>query len=256
MKRRIEVYFFSLLLFFITGVLSAREIFVGDLVSLHVTGISKKMALEAFEKLSKEKDIKVEEIREEKIDGKTGIFISFRSFSLGENHLNLGKTKATIQVKSTLTDQDKERNYEIYLNREDADEKKIFWGWPPYQSILGTGLILSGIFILLRRNQKKKAVRNPFLTFEEEMQCLPIAECEYKISELLRELIDYQYRTHFLNGVYEVGNKITYADILYIEDLDHYKFSRKTSNSVNYRQKSIKMAYEIFQRLREEEEDV
>jgi len=231
-----------------------RPILVGDEIPLVIRGATRQEAAAALDKLASEKDILPGEIRQEEQNGEKVVVASFRSFSVGENTLQVGNTSVTVHVASSLEEEDKKLDEGIHLVRQDGAERKPAWGFPPLRWSVGILAFLAGLVALFRRMKKTPPPRNPFLYFEEEMARLPEVDWEYRISELLRELVDYRYGSRFLSGEYEAIGLVDQEDVEYISDLDNYKFSRKEGDFARYKAKALEKAWTLYRKLMQEGE--
>ncbi|MDR1832465.1 MAG: hypothetical protein LBQ97_07030 [Fusobacteriaceae bacterium] len=251
MKRILPCGLMLFLLLAMTGPAAEREILVGDPVRLRMTGVSREEIARAFDGAPAANDVRLEDIRDDAKDP-PGNVVTFRSFLPGELNLRPGNLDLTIHVASALTEADRARNGEIYLNQADGDERKLDWGKPPYRLIAGIALFLAGLFLLTPKGRRRtRPARNPFLSFERDMADLPADQWEYRVSVLLRELIDYRYGTRFLTGDYEKTGVIDADDVNYIKDLDDYKFSRKEEKADTYQKRVCARAMDIYGRLRD-----
>ncbi|MDU1912197.1 hypothetical protein [Fusobacterium sp.] len=238
MKKILIIIFMTLSL-----VLSAKDINVGDTITLQITGVSKDKIIDSF----KNTEFSIENIK----DGKDGtIILSIRGFKTGKNIINIGNKEINIDIKSLLTPEDKE----IFINLSDENNKNLFLHQFPYvtliSSITGIGALLIILFSL-KIKKDKTILLNPEEKFENEMNALSDDKWFYEMSYALREYIDKKYGSHFINGIYSPIKNLNDEDIRFIEWLDNYKFSK---NRVDYFQQSKEKAFEIYGKLKEVKE--
>ena len=89
MKKTLIILFVTLSLS-----LSAKDINIGDTVTLQITGISKEKIIDSF----KNTDFSIENMK----DGKDGaVILSVKGFKTGENIINIGKVFLTNSIKDT-----------------------------------------------------------------------------------------------------------------------------------------------------------
>ena len=229
MKKTLIILFVTLSLS-----LSAKDINIGDTVTLQITGISKEKIIDSF----KNTDFSIENMK----DGKDGaVILSVKGFKTGENIINIGNKEVTIDVKSVLTPDDKE----IFINLSDESNKDLFLHQFPYGSaISGVAGITALVIILLGIKIKKDKTLHltPEEKFENEMNVLSKDRWFYEMSYALREYIDKKYGSHFINGIYSPLKKLNDEDIQFIEWLDNYKFSKDRDD---YFQQRKEKAFEI-----------
>lgn len=238
MKKTLIILFVTLSLS-----LSAKDINIGDTVTLQITGISKEKIIDSF----KNTDFSIENMK----DGKDGaVILSAKGFKTGENIINIGNKEVTIDVKSVLTPDDKE----IFINLSDESNKDLFLHQFPYGSaISGVAGITALVIILLGIKIKKDKTLHltPEEKFENEMNVLSKDKWFYEMSYILREYIDKKYGSHFINGIYSPLKKLNDEDIQFIEWLDNYKFSKDRDD---YFQQSKEKAFEIYGKIKEVKE--
>lgn len=238
MKKILIVIFITLSL-----ILSAKDINVGDTVTLQITGGSKDKIIDSF----KNTEFSIENIK----DGKDGVVIlSVKGFKTGKNTINIGNKEVSIDIKSLLNPEDKE----IFINLSDESNKNLFLHQFPYVTLIsGVTGIGALIFILLGLKIKKDKIifLTPEEKFENEMSILSDDKWFYEMSYALREYIDKKYNSHFINGIYSPIKNLNDEDIQFIEWLDNYKFSK---NRENYFQQSKEKAFEIYGKIKEVKE--
>ena len=246
--KKIAFLLFFMLPFFVYG----KSILIGDSIPIRVKGIPSDKIQEAFDNLSKEKDITMEEIKNDE-NGNT--IVKFRSFSIGENTLNLDNKSIKFVVKSSLTEEEqKEVNKEIFLNMEDKSNQRLYWGNIPYKGIIGMALLFFVLLSFLRKIKfkKKDIIINPDEKFQKGINKLSSEKWQYELSYLLREYIDNKYKSRFLNGEYEKIGKINNKDIDFIYQLDNFKFAPKNKDLQVYIKEMQDRAYEIYNKIKEE----
>lgn len=238
MKKILIVIFITLSL-----ILSAKDINVGDTVTLQITGTSKDKIIDSF----KNTEFSIENIK----DGKDGaVILSVKGFKTGKNIINIGNKEVSIDIKSLLNPEDKE----IFINLSDESNKNLFLHQFPYVTLIsGITGIGALIFILLGLKLKKDKIifLTPEEKFENEMSILSGDKWFYEMSYALREYIDKKYGSHFINGIYSPIKNLNDEDIQFIEWLDNYKFSK---NREDYFQQSKEKAFEIYGKIKEVKE--
>ncbi|BBA51526.1 hypothetical protein FV113G1_18760 [Fusobacterium varium] len=238
MKKILIVIFMTL-----SFILSAKDINVGDTVTLQITGVSKEKIMDSF----KNTEFSIENIK----DGKDGtVILSVKGFKTGKSTINIGNKEVNIDIKSLLNPEDKE----IFINLSDESNKNLFLHQFPYVALIsgvtGVGAL---IFILLGLKIKKDKIifLTPEEKFENEMSILSDNKWSYEMSYALREYIDKKYNSHFINGIYSPIKNLNDEDIQFIEWLDNYKFSK---NREDYFQQSKEKAFEIYRKIKEVKE--
>ena len=83
----------------ISSLLLAKDINVGDLVKVKITGIEKEKIVERFKK----SNLELENIEK----SENGYILSIRGYKVGENSLVLGDKKLTLNIKYVLEENDK-----------------------------------------------------------------------------------------------------------------------------------------------------
>lgn len=233
MKKLIILLFFTS-----TLLLSAKDINIGDSINLKMSGVSKEQVVEAF----KNTDFDIEKISDEK-DG--SIILTVRGFKVGENSVNIGNKNIVIDIKSVLTPEDKE----IYIDLSDKSNKDLYLHKFPYISLISGIIALGAVIFLLKgiKIEKKAKAINPDERFEERMKMLSGDNWAFDVSYAIREYIDSQYRSHFLNGIYEELKEINSEDIAFIQKLDSHKFSLEKGDFLD---ESRKRAFEIYNKIK------
>lgn len=235
-----------LLFLFFTSILLAKDINVGDLIKLKITGVKEEQIINSFNS----PDFKIEELKENK-DQKGEFIISLRVFKVGENIINLGDKKLILNVKSTLTPEDKN----IYPHLSDNSDTILYKQSFPILFI--SGVITSIIsFIHIIKNIKFKK-RERYISSEEEflntVNNLQDNNWDFQLSMAIRKYIDKKYNLHFVSGNYILIDKITSEDVDFLYELDNFKFS---SNSEDNKEYFIKKVLEIFEKLKEDNGNV
>lgn len=238
MKKILIVIFMTLSL-----ILSAKDINIGDTVTLQITGVSKDKIVNSF----KDTEFSIENIK----DGKDGaVILSVKGFKTGKNTINIGNKEINIDIKSLLSPEDKE----IFINLSDESNKNLFLHQFPYVTLISviTGIgALMFILLGLKIKKDKTVLLNPEEKFENEMNSLPDDKWFYEMSYALREYIDRKCGSHFINGIYSPIKNLNDEDIQFIEWLDNYKFSK---NRDDYFQQSKEKAFEIYGKIKEVKE--
>lgn len=239
-------------LLFMCSILSyGKNIMIGDQIPLKIKGISINEVEKSLDQLSKEKEIAIDGIS---IESDGSVLAKFRIFSIGENSIQIGNKSLKFLVSSSLTEEEQKlENKEIFLDMSDKSNQKLYWGHIPYKGIIGifSLICLSAYFITKIKLKKKLTSINPYEKFEKGMQSLSKDKWQYEISFLLREFIDYKYKSHFLSGEYKKIDKITSNDIEFIYQLDNYKFAPKTDDLDIYMKKISDRANGIYNRIKE-----
>ncbi|WP_302820752.1 hypothetical protein [Fusobacterium ulcerans] len=238
MKKILVILFITL-----SFALSAKDINIGDTVTLQITGVSKEKIMDSF----KNTDFSIESMK----DGKDGaVILSVKGFKTGENIINIGNKEVTIDIKSVLTPDDKE----IFINLSDESDKNLFLHQFPYGAVISTAAGIAALVIILLgiKIKKDKTIHlTPEEKFENEMNMLSEDKWFYEISYALREYIDKKYGSHFINGIYFPLKNLNDEDIQFIEWLDNYKFSKDRDD---YFQQSKEKAFEIYGKIKEVKE--
>lgn len=223
--------------------LSAKDINIGDTVTLQIAGVSKEKIIDSF----KNTDFSIKSMK----DGKDGsVILSIKGFKTGENIINIGNKEVTIDVKSVLTPDDKE----IFINLSDESNKNLFLHQFPYGAVISgvTGIAALVIILLGIKIKKDKTIHlTPEEKFENKMNMLSEDKWFYEMSYALREYIDKKYGSHFINGIYSPLKNLNDEDIQFIEWLDNYKFSKDRDD---YFQQSKEKAFEIYGKIKEVKE--
>mgnify|MGYP006932715681 CR=1 FL=1 len=101
----------------ISSLLLAKDINVGDLVKVKITGIEKEKIVEGFRK----SNLELENIEK----SENGYILSIRGYKVGENSLVLGDKKLTLNIKSVLEENDKEISPHLSDNSDTILYRKI-----------------------------------------------------------------------------------------------------------------------------------
>ncbi|MFK4785512.1 hypothetical protein [Fusobacterium sp. MFO224] len=214
---------------FIFSMAFSKEIYVGDKVSLNIKNASRDKIEEAF------RDYHIDKIEK----SKNGYNISFRTFKVGDNIINIGENKIILKVKSSITEKDKN----IYMDLSDGGNKIVenvrFPIFTMLSGILGMMAIIFSVFKICKRKKIKKIISSEE-NFKIKMDNLSEERFHFEISLALREYIDSKYNSNFLAGTYKKIGKIDEEDIKFIKSLDYYKFSKdKLKEGSLYKEKAL-----------------
>lgn len=215
------------------------DIYIGDKVNLNIQGTSKENILSSF------KDYHIDGIDKNNT-------ITFRSFKVGDNIIDIGNNQINLKVTSSITKDDKD----IYMNLTDESNKIVNSGDFPFITLLGIIMFLISVSYFIINFSKKKKVEK-FIPIDEKckniLENLSDENFHFEISMALREYIDYVCKSNFLAGVYKENSIITKDDIDFLKNLDYYKFSQNKINDKN----SYKIkAFKIFNKLKGGENNV
>lgn len=223
-----------LLIFILFSLLCyGKEYNIGDNISLKIKGnISREKIEKAFENF---KNVKIDE-------NKNYTIVSFRSFTLGKNSIDLGDKKIIINIKSTLDKKDTK----IFKNLKDNKNKYLEKDYP-YKTI--TFGIFSAFFlilglVILAINRRKDA----FNIFRKNIKKTTAENWSENISYSLRDYLDRVYQSNLLNGEYKKGI-LDDVEFKFLKELDYIKFSKNKNN--NYKEYE-KKAMSIVEKLRKE----
>ena len=221
----------------------ARDINIGDPITMSISGATKEEITKAFDSSKLELD------SVEKTDD--GYKVVFRSFDVGESTITIGNKRITVDTKSVLTKDDKE----IYPNLSDKSDEKLYNRRFPYEMI-GAGAIalISLIYLLsgMKFKHKEKTI-SPEERYERAMKNLGDETWAFEASMAIREYIDWKLHTHFTSGIYKVAGPITQKDIDFLLFLDNYKFSGQNEN---IKDESITKVKAIHDKLRGEADEL
>ena len=221
----------------ISSLLLAKDINVGDLVRIHISGVEKDKIINEF----KNSDLQLENL--EKTD--EGYILSIRGYKPGDSSITLGDKKLTLSIKSVLDEKDNE----IYPHLTDNGDTLLYSQNFPYQIVVGTILgILSLIYLIKTfKFRKKEKILSPEEKFRKILTELSENDWEFQLSMAIREYIDKKYQTHFINGKYEVIGMINSEDIKFINNLDRNKFSKENQL---LKEETLKKVIEIYEKIR------
>lgn len=221
----------------ISSLLLAKDINVGDLVRVHISGVEKDKIINEF----KNSDLQLENL--EKTD--EGYILSIRGYKPGDSSITLGDKKLTLSIKSVLD----EKNNEIYPHLTDNGDTLLYSQNFPYQIVVGAILgILSLIYLIKTfKFRKKEKILSPEEKFKKILTELSENDWEFQLSMAIREYIDKKYQTHFINGKYEVIGMINSEDIKFINNLDRNKFSKENQL---LKEETLKKVIEIYEKIR------
>ena len=221
----------------ISSLLLAKDINVGDLVRVHISGVKKDKIINEF----KNSDLQLENL--EKTD--EGYILSIRGYKPGDSSITLGDKKLTLSIKSVLDEKDNE----IYPHLTDNGDTLLYSQNFPYQIVVGAILgILSLIYLIKTfKFRKKEKILSPEEKFKKILTELSENDWEFQLSMAIREYIDKKYQTHFINGKYEVIGMINSEDIKFINNLDRNKFSKENQL---LKEETLKKVIEIYEKIR------
>lgn len=221
----------------ISSLLLAKDINVGDLVRIHISGVEKDKIINEF----KNSDLQLENL--EKTD--EGYILSIRGYKPGDSSITLGDKKLTLSIKSVLDEKDNE----IYPHLTDNGDTLLYSQNFPYQIVVGTILgILSLIYLIKTfKFRKKEKILSPEEKFRKILAELSESDWEFQLSMAIREYIDKKYQTHFINGKYEVIGMINSEDIKFVNNLDRNKFSKENQL---LKEETLKKVIEIYEKIR------
>lgn len=221
----------------ISSLLLAKDINVGDLVRVHISGVEKDKIINEF----KNSDLQLENL--EKTD--EGYILSIRGYKTGDSSITLGDKKLTLSIKSVLDEKDNE----IYPHLTDNGDTLLYSQNFPYQIVVGAILgILSLIYLIKTfKFRKKEKILSPEEKFKKILTELSENDWEFQLSMAIREYIDKKYQTHFINGKYEVIGMINSEDIKFINNLDRNKFSKENQL---LKDETLKKVIEIYEKIR------
>ena len=221
----------------ISSLLLAKDINVGDLVRIHISGVEKDKIINEF----KNSDLQLENL--EKTD--EGYILSIRGYKPGDSSITLGDKKLTLSIKSVLDEKDNE----IYPHLTDNGDTLLYSQNFPYQIVVGAILgILSLIYLIKTfKFRKKEKILSPEEKFKKILTELSENDWEFQLSMAIREYIDKKYQTHFINGKYEVIGMINSEDIKFINNLDRNKFSKENQL---LKEETLKKVIEIYEKIR------
>lgn len=221
----------------ISSLLLAKDINVGDLVRVHISGVEKDKIINEF----KNSDLQLENL--EKTD--EGYILSIRGYKPGDSSITLGDKKLTLSIKSVLDEKDNE----IYPHLTDNGDTLLYSQNFPYQIVVGAILgILSLIYLIKTfKFRKKEKILSPEEKFKKILTELSENNWEFQLSMAIREYIDKKYQTHFINGKYEVIGMINSEDIKFINNLDRNKFSKENQL---LKDETLKKVIEIYEKIR------
>lgn len=221
----------------ISSLLLAKDINVGDLVRVQISGVEKDKIINEF----KNSDLQLENL--EKTD--EGYILSIRGYKPGDSSITLGDKKLTLSIKSVLNEKDNE----IYPHLTDNGDTLLYSQNFPYQIVVGAILgILSLIYLIKTfKFRKKEKILSPEEKFKKILTELSENDWEFQLSMAIREYIDKNYQTHFINGKYEVIGMINSEDIKFINNLDRNKFSKENQL---LKDETLKKVIEIYEKIR------
>lgn len=216
----------------------SKPIYIGDKINLKIDNTTQDELQNAF------KDFHIDKAQDEKI--------TFRSFKVGDNIVDLKNNEINLKITSTLSPEDKN----IFLNLSNGKDQLVKNPSFPFIFLLGIFIFIISFVGLIKNLIKKSKLKNnisPKERCKNILENLDDRNFPFEISTALREYIDYLYNTKFLSGDYSEINSISSSDIEFLYSLDFYKFSNKQSDD---KIKLQKRGFEIFNKLKEEDKDV
>lgn len=216
----------------------SKEYNIGDKITLKIDGdISKSEIEKSLE------DYNVSSLEKDK-DG--SYIVTFTTYKVGENEIQLGDKKIKIDVVSTLDPSEKEI-YEALSNPNNAYIETDY----PHLGILATvaGVIAVVTAFLMHLVDRAK---NPYIIFKKGMSKVNELNWKEKISLELRRYIDNMYGTNFLGGEYIKIDPLIDEDIDFIKNMDYLKFApNRDGNYLECKERT----FEIVERLRKEKKN-
>ena len=183
------VFVAALLLLGASAPEQARNIYIGDIITLDVTGFSGDSLLASF------RDFDIVDIQEEP-DG--GVRLSLRAFAPGEYNIRLGSQELLIDVHSTLDDIQREDLFEGDV-QVTGSALPFHWRFLFY---IAVGIsILSGAFLLLKTLQRKRIKPLvPLLDFLRRSGALSREDDNYfvDLTRFFKEYLEAVYATHII----------------------------------------------------------
>lgn len=113
---------------------------------------------------------------------------------------------------------------------------------------IGIALMIFSIFLFFWRDKKIK-ILTPMEEFEKKMENLDSEQWVFEISLALREFIDKNYKTKFLQGNYKESEMIGKEEIEFLEKLDFMKYSGKHFEEM---EKTREIAEKIVKKIEKE----
>lgn len=226
-------------IFLLLSLLSfGKEYNIGDKITLKIEGVINKSEIEKALK-----DYKISSLETDK-DG--SYIVTFSTYKVGENEIQIGDKKLKIDVVSTIEPSEKEI-YEALSNPNNTYIETDY----PHMGILATiaGIIavITAFFMHLVDRAK-----DPYIIFKKGMSKVNESNWKEKISLELRRYIDNMYGTNFLGGEYKIVYPITEEDIDFIKNMDYLKFApNRDGDYLEYK----KRTFEIVERLRKEKKN-
>lgn len=187
------------------------------------------------------KNYQIDEIINNEKQEKNSYIVKFRSFTLGENKIKISNQEINLKIESNIKEDEKE----IYLDYKNEKYNELWNIKFPYIVIVAfLGMILS--CLSLWKSLKKSKKLQPHERYLHGIENLDESEYLFQISLLLREYIDSQFNSNFLNGVYRENIVLKVEDIKFIETLDFAKFSGKAHFEKN---KIIEESNKIYKKI-------
>lgn len=211
---------------------------IGDKITLKIEGDINKNEIE-----KSLEDYKIDSLSKDK---NGDYIVTFTTYKVGENEIQLGNKKLKIDVVTTIEPSEKEI-YEALSNPNNIYIEKDYPHMGILATIAGIIAIITAFFMHLVDRAK-----NPYVIFKKGMSKVNDDNWREKISLELRRYIDNMYQTNFLGGEYLIIPPLTEEDIMFIKDMDYLKFSpNRSGDCLEYK----KRAFEIVERLRKEKKN-
>ncbi len=223
----------------LSSLLFARDIYIGDLIKLHIKINESTLSQEEIQKAFDPDIFYLEKIEK---DGDS-FTLNLRIFEPGLHEVDLRGSIVKFDVKSALKDPQSTTIAENMENNENLNMTKLKHSFPFWilYILLGISIIFSFIYFVIRFN-KKKIMRplTPFQEFEKNISNMDSENFYELLSYSLRKYIDDKFGVNYLSGDYsqipQINSKEKFAEIKFhlgieeiLKKLDFYKFSQVSS---------------------------